>query len=81
MPTNIIHKETLAILADVLLGCDIMRVLTYKYNCLVISIVSSGGVGLYEAFISDENRVIVRGALHGNKHLSWTNISIRVYDN
>lgn len=45
----------LAILADVLLGCDIMRVLTYKYNCLVISIVSSGGVGLYEAFISDEN--------------------------
>lgn len=56
-----------------------MRVLTYKYNCLVISIVSSGGVGLYEAFISDENRVIVRGALHGNKHLSWTNISIRVW--
>lgn len=75
---NIIYKEIFVIFVDVLLGCDIMRVLIYKYNCLVIFIVSFGGVGLYEVFIFDENRVIVRGVFYGNKYLLWINILIRV---
>lgn len=55
-----------------------MRVLIYKYNCLVIFIVSFGGVGLYKVFIFDENRVIVRGVFYGNKYLLSINILIRV---